>query len=295
MVFPTSAGKCDRVNKKSKGKYEDRLTRVLTYMYENLDGDLSLDKLAEVACMSRFHWHRVFRAMTGETLSEAVRRLRLLEAANVLVAEDTPIADIASRYGYVNQASFSRAFKKVHGLSPADLRKQGLQDTALMQQASGDSSMHPVIITELPEKNAAGILQVGPYTRLGPVFHKLGGLIATHDLFDHIEELVVVYHDAPGSKPDEELRAHVAVTLHDSCPRDLKELEYFDITGGKHAIMQHKGPYSTLAAAYEWFYGKWLPQSDEEPRDAPPVEHYVNDPRKTPAPELRTDIRLPLA
>ena len=76
--------------------YEARLLRVLAYIYDNLDGDLSLDTLAEIACMSRFHWHRVFRAMTGETLADAIRRIRMAKAANALVLEnDAPVADVA--------------------------------------------------------------------------------------------------------------------------------------------------------------------------------------------------------
>src|SRR5262245_64048850 len=90
-------------------EYETRLLRVLAHIHDHVDGDLSLDALAEVACMSRFHWHRVFRAMTGETLADAVRRIRLLRAANALVREDRPIEEIAARYGYSGPASFSRA------------------------------------------------------------------------------------------------------------------------------------------------------------------------------------------
>ena len=54
--------------------YEDRLRRVIDYIYDHAGEDLSLDTLADVAAMSRFHWHRVFRAMTGETCAKAVRR-----------------------------------------------------------------------------------------------------------------------------------------------------------------------------------------------------------------------------
>src|SRR5262245_16154905 len=79
-------------------QYEARLLRVLAYIHDNLDGDLSLDRLADVACMSRFHWHRVFRAMTGETLADAVRRIRLSRAANALVSEERPIEEIAAPY-----------------------------------------------------------------------------------------------------------------------------------------------------------------------------------------------------
>jgi AraC family transcriptional regulator len=59
-------------------------------------------------------------------------------------------------------------------------------------------------------------------------------------------------------------------------------------------VLEHKGPYATLAGAYDWLYGVWLPQSGKEPRDAPPIELYVNDPRTTPPHDLRTDVRVPV-
>ena len=53
---------------------ERRLLRVLDHIHDNPAGDLSLDAMSEVAALSRFHFHRVFRATTGETLAKAVRR-----------------------------------------------------------------------------------------------------------------------------------------------------------------------------------------------------------------------------
>lgn len=69
-------------------QYEKRNMRVLTHIHENPAEDLSLDQLAEVAAMSRFHWHRVFHAMTGETCAQSVRRLRMFRAAGWLVFND---------------------------------------------------------------------------------------------------------------------------------------------------------------------------------------------------------------
>jgi len=70
---------------------------VLDHIHDNPAGDLSLDALADVAAMSRFHWHRVFHAMTGETAAQAVRRIRLHRAAVLLVQSELPLADIAAR------------------------------------------------------------------------------------------------------------------------------------------------------------------------------------------------------
>lgn len=82
--------------------YEQRVLRVLRYINENPAGDLSLDVLAEVALMSRFYWHRVFQAMTGETCAQAVRRIRLYRAATWLRNETDSISGIAKRVGYPN-------------------------------------------------------------------------------------------------------------------------------------------------------------------------------------------------
>ena len=71
---------------------EKRLLRVFDHIHDNPAGDLSLDALSDVAAMSRFHWHRVFRAMTGETLAQAVRRIRMQRASYLLVMTDEPLA-----------------------------------------------------------------------------------------------------------------------------------------------------------------------------------------------------------
>jgi AraC family transcriptional regulator len=93
-----------------QNSYEDRILRVLSYIHDNPAGDLSLDTLADVAAMSRFHWHRVYRAMTGETCAQAVRRVRLHRGSIWLVQSDRTIDQIATDCGYPNSASFSRAF-----------------------------------------------------------------------------------------------------------------------------------------------------------------------------------------
>jgi AraC family transcriptional regulator len=78
----------------------------LQYIHENPDGDLSLDALADVALMSRFHWHRVFHAMTGETCAQAVKRIRLYRASSWLLGTDKTVAEIATAVGYPNIQSY---------------------------------------------------------------------------------------------------------------------------------------------------------------------------------------------
>ena len=95
--------------------YERRMIRVIEHIHADPAGDLSLDRLAEVAAMSRFHWHRVFHGMTGETCAQAVRRVRLHRAACWLVQTDWPVTQVAARAGYPDRHAFQRAFKAAYG------------------------------------------------------------------------------------------------------------------------------------------------------------------------------------
>ncbi len=67
-----------------------------------------------------------------------------------------------------------------------------------------------------------------------------------------------------------------------------------DIEGGRYACIVHTGPYPELQTAYDWLYRAWLPTRDEEPRDMPCVEEYLNAPRQVPAKDLRTALLLPI-
>ena len=66
--------------------YLERVNRVLDYIAEHLDGELSLTRLSGIACFSPFHFHRIFQCVTGETLNSHVRRVRLERAASIMKA-----------------------------------------------------------------------------------------------------------------------------------------------------------------------------------------------------------------
>lgn len=105
--------------------YAKRLARVSSYIHDHLDDELNLDTLAEIACLSPYHWHRIYQASFGETVAATVKRLRFQRAAADLAHTDKPIPHIAARARYVSQASFTRAFSAAFGLPPAKYRDVG--------------------------------------------------------------------------------------------------------------------------------------------------------------------------
>jgi len=107
-------------------EYERRVNRVMDYVQAHLADELTLEKLAAVAAFSPFHFHRVFAAITGETLSDFIRRIRLERAASALgLLHDTSVLEIALRYGFSSAATFARAFKAHFGMSATEWRDGG--------------------------------------------------------------------------------------------------------------------------------------------------------------------------
>ena len=103
----------------TRQRYIDRIERVQAHIHDHLDDPLDLDTLAEIACLSRFHWTRIYQAMTGESPVDTVRRLRLDRAARDLVRGERDIHRLALKAGYGSQAAFTRAFSSAFGQSPA--------------------------------------------------------------------------------------------------------------------------------------------------------------------------------
>ena len=275
------------------GRYADRILRVMEYIHDNPAGDLSLDTLAEVAAMSRFHWHRVFHALTGETLADAVRRIRLHLAANWLVHTDRALADIAASAGYASLQSFTRAFGEAYGQSPGAFRKAGELRLAALTRPEGDTPMFPVEIKDQPARRLAAVAHTGAYHEVGRAFDQLDAHMSAGNLWPHARGMVGIYYDDPQSTPEADLKSHAGVLLAGDAPIEAP-LEEVRIEGGRHAVLTFAGPYSGLHAAYQYLYGAWLADSGEEAADRPSFEVYLNSPRDTAPDDLRTEICLPL-
>lgn len=91
--------------------YETRVDRVIDHIRGHLAEELSLSTLARVAAFSQLHFHRVFRAITGETLFGFIHRLRIEKAAGALLNHpDQSVLEVALDHGFASAATFARAF-----------------------------------------------------------------------------------------------------------------------------------------------------------------------------------------
>lgn len=273
-------------------QYEKRMLRVLQYIHDNPAGDLSLDRLAEEAAMSRFHWHRVFRGMTGETCAQAVRRVRLHKAANLLLEGEIDPAKMAAHVGYDNPRSFGRAFAAHYGLSPSEFRKQGRHTVPLLSRKEGEFAVYPIEIRKEPARKIMGLKHIGPYHEIGQKFEAFSTICRSRDLWPQFGQMVGVYFDSPDETPAGELRSLAGAEWRGATAP--AEMEQVDLPAGRYAVLTYKGPYAGLGLAYDALFGQWLPSSGELPADAPCFEVSQNCPLNTTQQELVTEICLAL-
>ena len=109
-------------------EYEKRVNRVIDHIREHLAEELSLATLARVAAFSPFHFHRVFTAITGETLFGFIHRQRIEKAAGALGSHpDRSVLEVALDHGFSSPATFARAFKARFGMSATEWRQGGAE------------------------------------------------------------------------------------------------------------------------------------------------------------------------
>ena len=277
-------------------QYQRRLDVVTDYIYAHLDDDLSLETLAHVSGFSRYHWHRIYRAVRGETAAQTVRRLRLERAAAMLTETSWPVERIAWKAGFTGTEVFSRAFLRAYRTTPSRFRIGGRSasiDSPVTSCGSGSTSsvsQDPGWAVRVETRRGYRLAvseHRGSYLDIGWAFSRVRDRVGSGSL------MVAIYEDDPDAIPRADLRsaAGIVVDPGTTIPNDLVERT---VPAGRYAIMHYVGPYSSMHAAYLWLYGQWLPSSGEEPRDHPIIEEYLTDPATTPPVDAVTDILLPL-
>ncbi|WP_404403360.1 GyrI-like domain-containing protein [Pelagibacterium halotolerans] len=277
----------------TRESYNERLNRVLDYVYAHLEDDLSFDMLADIACLSPYHWSRIYSAMRGETIAATIRRLRLQRAADRLANSDLDIEAIAARAGYSSTDTFRRAFKDSFGTSPAAYREKGTHAVFRAANAAGDANGFPVAVENVPERRCAGIDHTGSYMEIDHAMGRLFAELATRNALPAQPAMIGVFFDDPDLGPEQDLWSRACLPVADAVAIEAPLVET-TLRGGLYARLSYTGPYANMRAAYRWFLGAWLPASGYEPDDAPIFEAYLNDPREVPQNALRTDIHLPL-
>ncbi len=275
--------------------YGRRIARAMALVAADPARTPTLEELASAAAFSPYHFHRIYRALTGETPGETLARERLSRAAALLLQEDAPVARIARLCGYGSAAALTRAFRSAYGVPPAAYRATRGIGTAhpTLKPSEETNGMFEITIREEQALRLASIAHRGPYPEIAHAFNRLAAWGKARGLVGAGTRFLGLYYDDPHTVPAARLRSEAAMTVGPEVAAE-DGVRILELPPARLAVLVFKGPYAELETPYTWLYRDWLPTSGEEPADAPAREEYLNDCRILPPSEWLTAIMVPL-
>ncbi len=274
------------MSKSTKDDYIQSVCRVILYIEQNYNKELSLDELSKIASFSKYHFHRIFKSIVGESMGEYIRRVRL-QSTTLQFKTNQKITQIAMNTGYETNASFSKAFKKHFGITPKEFAKNA-------KLKRGNKMIEPKIV-ELKDMDILYVRRTGEYKKCSiEAWETLINYVGKEYFIKENVMMFGIGHDNPHVTQADKLRYDACVSWVDKNIKPEGEIQSKIINGGKYAMFLHKGAYTELINTYDGV-SNWIVESGVKLRDLPIVEKYLNKNPITCKPEdLRTEIYIPL-
>ncbi|BCN31879.1 AraC family transcriptional regulator [Anaeromicropila herbilytica] len=269
------------------------LNNAIEYIEDNLNSSIKVDDIAKVALTSRYHFQRMFHAITGFTITEYIRNRRLTLAGEELTSKDSKIIDIAVKYGYDSPDAFTKAFQRLHGVTPSMIKKGNVRLKAFPKLSfqisiKGECEMDYRIV----EKDEFKVFGVDFITTE-----------LNNALYKEIPEFCDrIWEDGTHLKMNQLLgypRMHMLYGYHYGFKEDgsrsymmgwkipeagvPKEYKVLDVPASTWAVFEGKGNMEQNLAIQEvWIriYAEWFPSSGFEQVEGPCIEKYDWDDEK---------------
>jgi AraC family transcriptional regulator len=286
-------------------EYEKRVNRVIDHVRAHLPEELTLATLARVAAFSPFHFHRIFAAITGETLFGFIHRQRIEKAAGALLSHpEESILAVALDHGFSSPATFARAFRAHFGMSATRWRTGGAErwrDRRLPGRNPGkqlrnrgkarerarsdtprkvtEEAPMNVRVRELPAYHVAYMRYVGPFGPHGipELWTKLRTWMEARGLPLEATVRLGVAYDDPRITAAEQCRYDACVVIPPDFPPD-RWVNVMDIPAGRYAVWEFTGSAREIGDAWDRVFSAWLPTSGYQPDDRPCIEVYRGRP-----------------
>lgn len=282
--------------KETKNEYEKAVNKVMDYIQAHLAEAIDLQKLSDIACVSPYHFHRIFFSVIGENVGEYILRLRMEYAAGILVNSSLTLTEIADRIGYQTAQSLSKAFKKHFGVSPSEYKKRPSPWEYLPKINKTQKELMPEIRTVTPINSIyVRIMDMyGAPKSYNMAWGRLYHFALDNKLITEQTEYIGLSYDDPSITLPDRCRFYACITVD----REVKPVGEFgvrEIKGGEYAVFTLIGSYANLVDYYNYIYSEWLPSSGYELRNSFSFEKYLNNPEQVLDSDLKTEIYIPVS
>jgi AraC family transcriptional regulator len=291
--------------------YVGRVNRAVDYITAHLDEPLQLEEVARAACFSPYHFHRIFRALMGETLAAFVKRVRLERAVYLLSHRTgTRLTDVALACGFSSSSDFSRAFRGYYGVAPSKFdvesfrrtRREAMQDSLTPpgerhRLARLPTGTNPdgfrVTLRNLPARRVAYIRVHHPYEG-DHVPHAAARLLAWAEARDLAGGQWLGYQwDDPEIVPLDRCRYDIGVEV----PCNTEGEDGVSITTFAATLIAEveiAGSVALELRALDWLYLTWLPRSGYAPAHQPAFEAFNGPPFAHGGEHFELRVQLPI-
>ncbi len=274
--------------KESRHIYHLRINRAIDHIRDHLTEPLPLEALARVAHFSPFHFHRIFRALTGEPVHAFVRRLRLERAVfRMTHGPRATLTRIALACGFASSSDFSRAFTQAYGFSPRGFSRERFREESKIRQDllanAGYNFGRPsdprnpdrfrVRLLDRPAERTAYVRVIGitPEKMQAGLDRLLGwgrraGVVPG-------AKLVGTSQDDPDITPMAKYRYDWCLVLPPGVEAG-REVNAGVIRANRFAALCCRGDIHRLDRAWRYLFQAWLPRSGYQPTDDAAMEVY---------------------
>lgn len=282
----------------------NRLIAAVNYIDDNLQNDIQLSHIADVAGYSKFHFDRLFRYAVGEPLIEYVRKRKLTEASLELITTKKRIIEIALTYGFQSQQSFTTAFRKYFKTTPKQYRIAGhrlvLLEKSKLSQQKIDSiyplTQHRVRHVIKPSFTVMGFEYYGTNqnNEIPLLWNRFLDVLNTLTDFKGCSSYLGLCDHVPDYDPEKSEFAYMACVEVNEPPLQIpKGMIIKTIPKQEYMVFTHTGNSDALENTYQYIYGTYLFKSDFELVDAPDFEYY-DDRFKPNSSTSEMDIYIPV-
>jgi AraC family transcriptional regulator len=301
-------------NNEIQADYRNRINRVFQFIDEHLESDLSLNTVSQIAFFSPFHFHRVFKFVTGETLNEYVTRRRIEKSALDLLHNNIKATELAYKYGFSDISSFSRAFKKYYGVSPTEFKKDNPnRHSKIRQLKSKNGQDYPdyekyiciinnlkkwtemnakIEIKETPQLNLAAVTHVG-VNGIENAFETLTKWAIPKGLLENPEtKMGRVFYDSFKVTAPDKVRMSIVLTTNEPFEAE-GEINKLTIDKTKCIV----GRFEITPNEFEKSWTSlfiWMNENGYKKSVENPFEIYHNDYREHPENKFIVDLYIPV-
>lgn len=272
----------------------------IRYIEEHLDDNMDMERAAQIACCSVFHFHRMFSYMAEIPLSEYIRRRKMTKAAVDLQQSSQKVIDIALRYGYDSPTAFNRAFQAIHGVSPSAARNLGITLKAYPPitfkiSIKGEAEMN-YRIENRPEfrivgakKHFSGSMEES-FARVPLFWQEVAQSGVIPPLCALMDKPPYGVLGVSTGKDPNNFDYYIAVATDNKTPKDMDE---YIVPACTWAIFECVGAMpEAIQNLQKRIVTEWLPGSGYEYANAPDVEVYFEGDQQ--APDYKCEVWLPV-